>query len=149
MKAALACGVAIVALSCRSAPPAPAALDTRNDACANCRMAVSSARFASQIVAPGEEPRFFDDLGCLAAYLREHPTQPEGAVTYVADHRTGAWLPASDATFTKVSAMETPMGSHVVAHVSPGSRDADEAARGGTPVDAVGYFGRAFAGGSR
>ncbi len=38
-------------------------------------MAVSSARFASQIVAPGEEPRFFDDLGCLAAYLREHPAR--------------------------------------------------------------------------
>ena len=149
MKAALASGLAIVVLSCNGGTPAPATLDTRYDACADCRMAVSSARFASQIVAPGEEPLFFDDLGCLAAYLRKHATQPAGAAAYVADHRTGAWVPATDAVFTKVPAMETPMGSHVVAHASPTSRDADEAARGGLPVDAAGFFGRTLPGGSR
>jgi copper chaperone NosL len=141
MKAIPVCVLTTVALSCGGGPPAPATLDTRNDACAACRMAVSSARFASQVVAPGEEPRFFDDLGCLAAYLHEHPAQPAGAVAYVADHRTAAWVPAADAIFTKVPALETPMGSHVVAHASAASRDADEAARGGTPVDAAEFFG--------
>ena len=149
MKSALACGLAVLALGCGAATPGPAALDTRNDACANCRMAASSPRFASQIVAPGEEPRFFDDLGCLAAYLREHPAQRAGAVAYVADHRTAQWVPAAGATFTNVPALETPMGSHVVAHASPASRDADEAAREGTPVDAAEFFGRALPGGPR
>ncbi len=149
MKAIVACGLAIVALSCGGGTPDPAVLDTRNEACAHCRMAVSSARFASQIVAPGEEPRFFDDLGCLAAYLREAPAQPAGALAYVADHRTAEWVPAADAIFTKVPALETPMGSHVVAHASPASRDADAAARGGTPVDAAGYFGRTLPGDPR
>jgi copper chaperone NosL len=149
MKAILAYGLAIVSLSCGSGRPVPVTLDTRNDACAECRMAVSSARFASQIVAPGEEPRFFDDLGCLAAYLREHPVLPDGAVAYVADHRTSQWLPAADAVFTKVPALETPMGSHVVAHASPASRDADEAARGGAPVDAAEFFGQRLPGGRR
>ena len=149
MRAILACGLAIVALSCNGGPPAPATLDTRNDVCADCRMAVSNARFASQIVAPGEEPLFFDDLGCLAAYLRKHATQPAGAVAYVADHRTRTWVPASDAIFTNAPALETPMGSHVVAHASLASRDADAAARGGTPVDAAGFFVPAFPGGLR
>jgi len=149
MKAILVCGLAIVALSCNGKPLAPATLDTRHDACADCRMVASSARFASQIVAPGEEPLFFDDLGCLAAYLHEHAARPAGAEAYVADHRTGAWVPAADAIFTKVPTLETPMGSHVVAHASPASRDADAAARGGTPVDAAGFFGPALPGGSR
>ena len=134
MRKVLACGLAMAALSCNGGTPAPATLDTRHDACADCRMSVSSARFASQIVAPGEDPLFFDDLGCLAAYLREHAAQPAGAVAYVADHRTGRWVPAADAVFTQGTALETPMGSHVVAHASPASRDADEVARGGTSI---------------
>jgi len=149
MKAILACGMAMLALGCGSGTLSPEALDTRNDTCAGCRMAVSSARFASQIVAPGEEPRFFDDLGCLATYLREHAAQPAGAVAYVADHRTGRWVPAAAAIFTKMPTLETPMGSHVVAHASPASRDADEAARGGTPIDPAGFFGPALPGGRR
>jgi copper chaperone NosL len=149
MKAILTCGLAVVALSCNGEPLAPATLDTRNEACADCRMVVSSVRFASQIVAPGEEPLFFDDLGCLAAYLRGHAARPAGAVAYVADHRTGAWVPAAGATYTRAPTLETPMGSHVVAHASPASRDADGAARGGTPVDVAGFFGPALPGGSR
>ena len=100
-------------------------------------MTVSSARFASQLVAPGEEPRFFDDLGCLAAYLGEHASLPPGAIAYVADHRSGEWVPAATAVYTRVPGLETPMGSHVVAHASAASRDGDPAATGGTAVDAA------------
>jgi copper chaperone NosL len=149
MRAILACGLAAVALSCGSGKPAPATLDTRHDACANCRMAVSSARFASQIVAPGEDPLFFDDLGCLAAYLRDHAARSAGTVAYVADHRTSQWVPAADAVFTMVPALETPMGSHVIAHASRASRDADVTTRDGTPVDAAGFFGNRLPGGTR
>lgn len=126
-------------------PPAP--LDTRNDACAECRMTVSAARFASQIVAPGEEPRFFDDLGCLAAHLRNGAPLPSGAVVYVADHRTREWAVAASAVFTKVAGLDTPMGSHVVAHASSTSRDADPAAAGGEPIDARVYFAAGLPGG--
>ena len=112
-------------------------------------MAVSSPRFASQIVAPGEEPRFFDDLGCLAAYLRDHASLPPGAVAYVADHRSGDWVPPSAAVFTSVPGLETPMGSHVVAHASASSRDADPASQRGTPVEPRAFFGRPLPDGTR
>jgi copper chaperone NosL len=144
---------AILVLSCAAAcssetrPPAP--LDTRNDACAECRMVVSAARFASQIVAPGEEPRFFDDLGCLAAHLRDREALAPGAVVYVADHRTRTWADASSAVFTRVAGIETPMGSHVIAHASSASRDADAAAAGGEAVDARAYSGGALPGSRR
>lgn len=128
--AALAVAVASFA-ACGQGTPAPAPLDTRNEMCRSCRMTVSNPRFAAQIVAPGEEPLFFDDLGCLDTYLVRSPRLPERSVIYVADHRTRSWVPASAAVFTRVEALDTPMNSHLVAHADAASRDADPAARGG------------------
>ena len=118
----------------------PAPLDTRNEQCASCRMAVSTAVFASQLVAPGENPRFFDDLGCLADFLKAGKA-PSGAVAFVADHRTRAWVRADRAVYTRVPGLETPMGSRVIAHADAASRDADPDARGGTPVAPAELFG--------
>ncbi len=134
------CLLAALAAACGSGAPEPAALDTRNEQCASCRMAVSDARFASQLVAPGELPRFFDDLGCLADYLRAGKA-PAGAVAFVADHRTKAWLRADRAVYSRVRGLATPMGSHVIAHESEASRDADPDARTRTPVTAAELFG--------
>jgi len=131
-----------VALACAGGAPEPAALDTRNEQCSSCRMAVSSAVFASQLVAPGELPRFFDDLGCLADYLKAGKA-PRGATAFVADHRTKAWVRADGAVYTRVPGLETPMGSHVIAHADGASRDQDADAREGTPVAATELFGPA------
>ncbi len=130
----------VVALVACSSAPQPSPLDTRNEQCASCRMAVSTAVFASQLVAPGEIPRFFDDLGCLADFLRAGKA-PAGAVAFVADHRTKAWLRADRAVYTRVPGLETPMGSHVVAHADAASRDLDPDARGGSPVAPSELFG--------
>ncbi len=125
-------------MACGDLQPVP--LDTRNEQCASCRMAVSTAAFASQLVAPGEVPRFFDDLGCLADFLKAGKAPP-GAVAFVADHRTKAWVRADQAVYTRVPGLETPMGSHVIAHADAGSRDADPDARGGSPVAPSELFG--------
>lgn len=132
LRAVLAAAV-VTSTACASGPPEPAALDVRAEACATCRMAVSDPVFASQVVAPGEIPRFFDDLGCLAAFLLAGKAPPNAAV-FVADHRTRAWVRAEDAVFTRVAGLETPMGSHAVAHRDAASRDQDDRARGGVPV---------------
>ena len=131
---------AVIATACGGGAPEPAALDARNEACASCRMAVSNARFSSQLVASGELPRFFDDLGCLAAFLKAGKA-PAGAVAFVADHRTKAWVPADHAVYTKVPGLETPMGSHVIAHADAASRDQDPDAKGGVPVAPADLFG--------
>jgi copper chaperone NosL len=87
-------------------------------------------------VSPGEEPRFFDELGCLRDYLSlPSVTLPSGTMIYVADHRTGAWIDASRATFTR-TATATPMASGLMAHAEAASRDADPAAHGGVAVTA-------------
>ena len=140
-----ASSVLALAVACGGGAPEPAALDTRNEQCASCRMGVSSAAFASQLVAPGELPRFFDDLGCLADYLKAGKA-PKGATAFVADHRSKAWVRADRAVYTRVPGLETPMGSHVIAHADAASRDADPDAKTGQPVSARELFGKGSGG---
>ncbi len=134
---------AAAAAACQRGAPGPAPLDTRNEACAHCRMAVSDARFAAQLVAPREEPRFFDDGGCLRDVLAAQPGRPPREVAYVADHRTKAWTRARTAVYARVPGLATPMGSHLVAHADAASRAADPAAAGGAPLAAAEVFGAA------
>lgn len=127
-------------LACSRAAPQPAAVDTRNDSCAHCRMSVSDARFAAQIVAPGEEPRFFDDIGCMRTFLETHAAPPD-ATAYVADHRTTQWIVAARALYVRNDRVTTPMGSHLLAFADPSSRNADPDG-GGTLMAATDVFGR-------
>jgi copper chaperone NosL len=123
-----------------SGPPPPAPLDTANEACRHCRMMVSDARFAAQLVAPGEEPLFFDDVGCLRDFLHENPEKAAGFTAYVADHRTRAWIREDRAVYTRVAGLATPMNSHLIAHADAASRAADPDAAGGTPLTAREVF---------
>lgn len=135
MSRLLLCAALLLAASCSpSGPPPPASLDTANEACRHCRMMVSDARFAAQLVAPGEEPLFFDDVGCLRDFLREDPQRAAGFTAYVADHRTRAWVPQDQAVYTRVESLSTPMNSHLIAHADAASRAADPDAAGGTPL---------------
>jgi hypothetical protein len=130
--------VAIAA--CGTGAPTPARLETGSVACANCRMIVSNAQFAAQIVASGEEPLFFDDLICLSNHRRREAPKP-GAVVYVADHLTSEWVPARRAVFTRTPEVSTPMGGGIIAHSGATARDRDPASRGGTNVPASEIIG--------
>lgn len=131
--------VLCLAVACGPSGPAPADLVVGQEACGFCRMTVSQPEFASQLVAPGELPLFFDDLACLNNHLTSTPDRPADAVIYVTDHQTRAWIRAETALFSRVATLATPMGSHLVAHESSGSRAADVTAAGAEPAapDAV------------
>ena len=130
---------AAFAFSCSGKSAGPAPLDTKTETCRSCRMPVSDPTLAAQLVAPGEEPGFFDDIGCLRDFLAGK-TPAAGAAAWVADHRTGQWVRASGAVYTR-AAISTPMGSHWIAHANAASRDADPAARGGANVPPREIFG--------
>jgi copper chaperone NosL len=104
-------------------------------------MAISDPRTAAQLVAPLQDPVFFDDIGCLRDYLRQSGAPHPGDVAYVADHRTGDWVPAAAATYTRAPALDTPMGSHLIAHADSASRAGDPASAGGSPVETTDLFG--------
>jgi copper chaperone NosL len=138
----LAIALPFAAAACGPGDSEPAALGAQ-EPCAACRMAVSDARLASQVVAPGELPLFFDDLGCLAGFVKAGRVPREGVV-FVADHRTRAWVRADRAIYTRVLGLATPMGSHLVAHDNAASRAQDPAVRDGTPVAMEELFGAAL-----
>lgn len=141
---------ASVAMACLLADARPATLETGHEACGYCRMVISDARFASQIVVPYEEPKFFDDLGCLTKHLERNRPLPDAARIYVADHRTKVWVLADNAVYTEVPAISAPMGSHYMAHESGASRSADpDAAGGGPAVDSTRVFGGRSSDGDR
>jgi len=140
MKYAVA-AIALFATACGRGPIRPASLDTKNEQCSSCRMGVSNVLFAAQIVTPSEDPRFFDDIGCLRDYLKSLRMRPPKAIAYVNDHRTRNWVAASQAVYTRVPSIDTPMGSHLIAHADAASRDQDPDARGGTPMTADDVFG--------
>jgi copper chaperone NosL len=97
-------------------------------------MGVSDLRTAAQLVAPLEEPRLFDDVGCLRDYLGGGATIPEGAVAYVADHRTRQWVPAVRAVYVQTSALATPMSSGIAAWSDAASRAGDTGVPEAAPV---------------
>lgn len=131
LSALLASGLLLIVSGCGRAAE-PVAIEMGRDACSHCRMAIVSIATAAQIVAPGEEPRLFDDLGCLRDSIAA--ARPAGdARVFVADHLTGAWIEAHQAVFTRTG-LDTPMGSGLVAHADEASRDRDPAAGGGTNV---------------
>ena len=126
--------------SCEGAP-APEQLVKGRDLCASCRMPVSDGRFAAQITTPGELPLFFDEPGCLGDFVRAGQFKGRAAVAWVADHRTGGWVRADRAIYTRVPTLATPMNHKLVAHESVASRDSDPDVKGGHAVELQEIFG--------
>ena len=117
---------------CATGALEPVPLEAGRDACAQCRMAFAATSTAVEVLAAGEEPLLFDDLECFRQHAARHPLPP-GARVVVTDHRTGAWVDGPSAVITRTRAA-TPMGSGLLAHATPASRDEDPAAAGGQPV---------------
>jgi len=132
--------LALAMSACSSGVPTPVTIDLANDVCAHCRMVISSRATAAQLLTPGEEPRLFDDLGCLRSDL-ERAAPSAGTVIVVADHLTGDWLKVEDAVLTEVPGLQTPMGSGLIAHRTTADRDRDPASRGGHPYQASALTG--------
>lgn len=131
--------------SCSEAPAGPAELDTKHDPCAFCRMGVSDRRFAAQVTAPGAQPKFFDDAGCLRDWLKE-PTEKAPWTAWVSDHRTKTFVPAATAAYGKSPTVQTPMSSGILAWADAASRDADPGSAGATPLDRTEVIGPLLAG---
>lgn len=143
-RTALLAGIVLLA-GCGGAAQ-PVAIETGTP-CAFCRMTIMDARVAAEIVAPGEEARQYDDIGCLVEDVKQRPVGADGRA-FVADYQTGALIAAGEAVYTKMDAIATPMSSHLVAHATAAGRDADSRVRGGVRLGAAAVFGAAGAPGA-
>jgi copper chaperone NosL len=86
-------------------------------ACSSCSMLVSEKRYAAELITAGGDRLFFDDPGCLAAYLERHAQAPHKAWVF---GEAGAWLDAQTAHYS--AGAKTPMDYGFVA-ASAGTAD--------------------------
>jgi copper chaperone NosL len=93
------------AAGCANRPLEPEPVPVDQVTCARCGMLVSSERQSAQWVASGEETRFYDDIGCLAADGRARSGRN---VRFV--HADAGWLPVERAYFGRPRDVSTPMG---------------------------------------
>lgn len=106
--------MALTLAACGGGQPRPVPIVYDEDACSHCRMAISQPAFAAELVTPGGHVELFDDLGCLAAWLREHPPSAESGL-FVADYEGHDWLAAQDAVYLQSPELPTPMSSGLAA----------------------------------
>ena len=105
--------VASLSLSCGRRSPAPEPVPVGQVNCARCSMVISREAQSAQWVVPGEETRFYDDIGCLAT---DSWPQAEGGARYV--HADGGWAAAETVFYARPPGESTPMGYGVVAFQS-------------------------------
>jgi copper chaperone NosL len=79
------------------------------DICAQCRMAVSEVRFASEIIDMHGDVYKFDDIGCMLKFRNKRSDLKINA-TFLKDYETREWIPYERAVIVRTS-IETPMGS--------------------------------------
>lgn len=78
-------------------------------ACDSCRMLLSDPSYAAEIVDPRGRRHFFDDIGCMDAYLAEHAERPRALWV-----RSGSrWVDAESARYASGAA--SPMAYGFVA----------------------------------
>jgi copper chaperone NosL len=81
--------------------------------CERCRMMLSDRNFGAQIRYYPEAKRSkvvkFDDIGCATLWLKDQPwrNNPDTQI-WVADHRSGEWIDAEQATYIRKK--NSPMG---------------------------------------
>jgi copper chaperone NosL len=102
---AAALGACLAAWACQpAAGPAPIAYD--REPCAHCGMLISEPAFAAQLELEGEDPKSFDDPGCLLRYRAER--QPRWRAAWYHHLRDPRWIAEADVAFERVAL--TPMG---------------------------------------
>ena len=71
-----------------------------------CGMLINNLHFASQVVAADGRTWFFDDHGCMAAWISSKPFQQE-AIIWGHDLSSGAWINGRQAWYSRTDT--TPM----------------------------------------
>ncbi len=98
---------AVTLLNAQALPDGPAPVVWDKTACAHCRMHVGEPGFAAQAQLADGAVLDFDDPGCLARWLDEHPSAAIHALYFHHQH-DDRWLAQDRAGF--VAASPTPMG---------------------------------------
>ena len=99
-------------LSC--GPKGPEAIKLNSDACAFCKMTISSAPYATELITDKGRIYKFDDLSCMMNYSKENDGLPN-AQFFISDYLTPeTFVKVESASFLQGGIIRGPMGGKVV-----------------------------------
>jgi hypothetical protein len=117
--------VAALCLGCEADMGVPKEPIWGKQPCEECAMLLSEPRHGAQLVTADHERLYFDDLGCMVAWMRANPQPP--LQTWVRAADDGQWLTAGKAGYRQGE--HTPMGYGFVAVAGHGALEWSEVRR--------------------
>ncbi len=109
--------LAVVAIAVMGCKPEPRQFLIGTDVCEHCRMIISDARFAGQIVTRTGKAHVFDAVECLAAHVVDGVVQNEDVHSiWVTDFAQPSGLVrATEAQYVRGESVRSPMGMNIAA----------------------------------
>ena len=106
---------ALLALAnCQTKRIEPVAI-VAEDACSYCRMAISEKQFAAEFVDSESTAFKFDDIGCLANFIKKQKNSAKPVAYFVMDFENREWVKAENAFYVRTSEVSTPMNGGIIA----------------------------------
>lgn len=121
----VACGIAalVVLTSCQKRAVEPVAIEA-NEMCSFCRMSISEKRYAAELIDSDGQAYKFDDIGCMANFIKQKRNNASIQATFVMDFDRREWLEAENASYVRSSEFKTPMNGGIVAFKDQSSAQA-------------------------
>ena len=121
--------LALLSAACSTTVIGPPEIVVDRSACSHCGMFVSEPVYAAAYQAPGNDPRVFDDIGCMLDALRNETASPIDV--WLHDAGGSGWLAADAAIFVASADVRTPMSGGVLAYADAAAAGKAAAAHGG------------------
>lgn len=105
-----------------SCEPGPRDIELGSEECAHCKMMITEAEFASQLLTNRGKAYFFDSIECMVMYEQK---EDDGNVhsRWVSDLSTEEWIAAEEAHYLQSEKLKSPMGMYLSAHADESSAE--------------------------
>ena len=120
---------ALLSTGCSASAGGPPRIVVDRTACSHCSMLVSESIYAAAYRAGDNEPRVFDDIGCMLDAIRHESASP--LTIWLQDAGGSGWMAAADAMVVALPQLRTPMGGGLIAYAGAEAAEKAAAANGG------------------
>ncbi len=112
----------------------PKEIATGKDQCENCKMTITEAKYATQLVTEKGRNYKFDDISCMDDYTTSNTDVAQNSDEYVADFPTGTFFDRSTATLVQGGSIKSPMGGNTQAYKDKAAAEKAAAELGATVI---------------
>ena len=121
--------LALLSSACGAQAMGPPELVVDRTACSHCGMYVSEPVYAAAYQVGDNDPRVFDDIGCMLDAVERETASP--ITIWLQDANGSGWLNADDAFVVHSARIRTPMSGGFLAYADAEAADQAAAAYGG------------------